>query len=32
METRLDTYWMFINFTVDLRHIIDKNTSIHKKE
>lgn len=35
METRLDTYWMFINFTVDFRHIIDKNTSIqevHKKE
>lgn len=32
METHLDTYWMFINFTVDFRHIIDKNTFIQEVE
>lgn len=35
METRMDSYWMFINFTVDLCHIIDTNTfiqEVHTKE
>lgn len=30
----MDSYWMFINFTVDLCHIIDKNTfiqDVHEK-
>lgn len=32
MGTRMDTYWMFINFIVDLRHIIDKNTFIQEEQ
>lgn len=32
METHTDTYWVFINFTVDLSHIIDKNAFIQEVE
>lgn len=32
METHADAYWVFINFTVDLSHIIDKNTFIQEVE